>query len=68
MSPPGLRRGDSPSIWTRASRRASTPGKTRAKRHRAGLFEALKMDDTPMVVDNFVNCIDELVRGGKFES
>ena len=31
------------------------------------LFEALKTDDTPIIVDNIVNRIDEVVRGVRFE-
>lgn len=31
------------------------------------LFEALKTDETPIIVDNIVNRIDEVVRGVRFE-
>ena len=32
------------------------------------LFEALSTDDTPIIVDNIVSRIDEVVRGVRFES
>jgi type I restriction enzyme R subunit len=43
------------------------PREEKAKAALTELFEALKTDDTPIIVDNIVNRIDEVVRGVRFE-
>lgn len=43
------------------------PREERGKAALTELFEALKTDDTPIIVDNIVGRIDEVVRGVRFE-
>ena len=43
------------------------PREERGKAALTELFEAIKNDETPVIVENIVNRIDEVVRGVRFE-
>jgi type I restriction enzyme R subunit len=46
---------------------AETPREELGKAALTELFESLRSDDTPIIVTNVVNAVDEVVRGVRFE-